>query len=104
MEEILKNAYAQMGAVGLLLAFAGTVIYWLRSDNLDKDKKNAEKDDNIKQEIMKRESLLREVLESHQQTLAAMRALSESLSVVMNRIEDIVERIETKLDATRNKK
>jgi hypothetical protein len=102
MYEIFKTAIAQMGAVGLLLSFAGLVIYWLRNDNLGKDEA-------LKQEIAKRESLLREVLASHQDTLMAMksltdsqRAITDSQSVTMNRIEDITERIEAKIDAKNN--
>lgn len=102
MYEIFKTSIAQMGAVGLLLSFAGIVIYWLRNDNLSKD-------EDLKQEIEKRELLLREVLASHQETLMAMksltdsqRSLTESQLAVMNRIEDITERIEAKIDAKRN--
>ena len=102
MYEIFKTSIAQMGAVGLLLSFAGIVIYWLRNDNLSKD-------EDLKHEIEKRELLLREVLASHQETLMAMksltdsqRSLTESQLAVMNRIEDITERIEAKIDAKRN--
>lgn len=97
MYEIFKTSIAQMGAVGLLLSFAGIVIYWLRNDNLLKD-------EDLKQEISKRESLLREVLASHQETLMAMKTLTDSQMTVMNRIEDITERIEAKIDAKRNTK
>mgnify|MGYP006921305349 FL=1 len=97
MYEIFKTSIAQMGAVGLLLSFAGIVIYWLRNDNLLKD-------EDLKQEISKRELLLREVLASHQETLMAMKTLTDSQMTVMNRIEDITERIEAKIDAKRNTK
>lgn len=83
--------------MGLLLSFAGIVIYWLRNDNLKKD-------EDLKQEIAKREALLREVLVSHQETLMAMKTLTDSQLTVMNRIEDIVERTEAKIDAKRNTK
>lgn len=95
MYEIFKTAIAQMGAVGLLLSFAGIVIYWLRNDNLAKD-------ENLRQEVSKRELLLREVLESHQETLIAMKTLTDSQLTIMGRIEDIVERTEAKIDAKRN--
>ena len=97
MYEIFKTSIAQMGAVGLLLSFAGIVIYWLRNDNLAKD-------ENLRQEVSKRELLLREVLASHQDTLMAMKTLTDSQLAVMNRIEDIVERTEAKIDAKRNTK
>ena len=97
MYEIFKEPIAQMGAMGLLLSFAGIVIYWLRNDNLKKD-------EDLKQEITKREALLREVLVSHQETLMAMKTLTDSQLTVMNRIEDIVERTEAKIDAKRNTK
>lgn len=97
MYEIFKEPIAQMGAMGLLLSFAGIVIYWLRNDNLKKD-------EDLKQEIAKREALLREVLVSHQETLMAMKTLTDSQLTVMNRIEDIVERTEAKIDAKRNTK
>lgn len=91
MYEIFKTSIAQMGAVGLLLSFAGIVIYWLREDNKAKD-------ETIKQEILKREALLREVLESHQEALDAIKGTSDSLSSVINRVEDTVERIEGKVN------
>ena len=97
MYEIFKEPIAQMGAMGLLLSFAGIVIYWLRNDGLKKD-------EDLKQEIAKREALLREVLVSHQETLMAMKTLTDSQLTVMNRIEDIVERTEAKIDAKRNTK
>ena len=91
MYEIFTNAIAQMGAVGILLAFAGVVIYWLREDNKAKDH-------SIKEEMEKREQLLREVLSSHQAILDPIRSTSESLIQAVNRVEDIVERIEDKVN------
>lgn len=86
-----------MGAVGLLLAFAGMVIYWMRDEIRRKDER-------ILAEIQKREDLLREVLKSHQDSLEAMRATTESLRLVMDRIENTADRIEDKIDDRGNER
>jgi len=91
MYEIFKNAIAQMGAVGLLLAFAGTIIYWMKDEIRRKDER-------LSLEIKKREDLLREVLVSHQESLITMKATTESLRAVIDRIEDTADRIEDKLN------
>lgn len=97
MYEIFKTSIAQMGAVGLLLAFAGMVIYWMRDEIRRKDER-------ILAEIQKREDLLREVLKSHQDSLEAMRATTESLRLVMDRIENTADRIEDKIDDRGNER
>jgi len=91
MYEIFKNAIAQMGAVGLLLAFAGTIIYWMKDEIRRKDER-------LSLELKKREDLLREVLVSHQESLITMKATTESLRAVIDRIEDTADRIEDKLN------
>lgn len=86
MYEIFKNAIAQMGAVGLLLAFAGIVIYWLKEDLKTKDQA-------IKAEIEKREALLREVLTSHNESLNAIRGTVESVNVSLRGIQEDIDEI-----------
>ena len=86
MYEIFKTSIAQMGAVGLLLAFAGIVIYWLKEDLKVKDLA-------IKQEIEKRESLLREVLTSHQDSLGAIRSTFESINTSIEGIRDDIDEL-----------
>lgn len=79
-----------MGAVALLLAFAGIAIYYLISVIKEKDKQ-------IATEIEKREALLAKTLESHHASIAAVQLVSERL---LNSMDDL----ESKVDATRNKR
>lgn len=94
MLDIFKTALAQMGAVGLLLAFAGIVIYWLINTLKEKDEK-------IYAEAEKREALLKQALESHHASVTAIRAVSEQLLPILLRIESMADRIEDKIDEER---
>jgi len=97
MYEIFKNAIAQMGAVGLLLAFAGLVMYRMWAVIEEKDKR-------IYEEAAKRELLLREVLENHKDTLLAIRDAFHADGLILARIEGVVEAIECKIDAKNNQR
>lgn len=79
-----------MGAVALLLAFAGIAIYYLITVIKEKDKQ-------INAEIEKRETLLTKTLESHHASIAAIQLVSERLIKAM-------EDLEGKIDATRTKR
>jgi len=92
MYDIYKNAISQMGAVGILLAFAGTVMYRMWGVIVEKDKR-------IYEEAGKRELLLREVLENHKDTVLAVRDAFDAKGAILSRMEDIINRIEEKIDA-----
>ncbi len=92
MYDWINTAMTQMGAVGLLLAFAGYVLYQLRIDCNERSKKYdldlAAKDSKIHEEIDKREKLIREVLDNHRETMVA-------ISAVVARMEEALDRIDT---------
>ncbi len=80
-----------MGAFGLLLAFAGIVMSRMWSVIKSKDAE-------IKAEIQKRETLLREVLENHAKIMVAIQDRFGSSNAVLERIEDQLYRIENSKD------
>ena len=86
-----------MGAVGLLLAFAGLVMYRMWAVIEEKDKR-------IYEEAAKRELLLREVLANHKDTVIAIRDAFDAKGLILSRIEAVVEAIEDKIDAKINQR
>lgn len=95
MLEIFKTTIAQMGAVGVLLVFASIVIYRLSIIVKEKDEK-------IYSEADKRETLLKEALHAHHASIAAIQAISERQLAAIEKLEEILDRIEDKVDVKRN--